>query len=489
VVENVNFIQNKNIKDLSFKIKSDCKKNCFSRPDLASFIKDTRLTQKSTETSSELQLAIIFNIPSNTDEGEYRGTLRFYDGKKAISHPFKIQLSVHSGSATVIPKGLLTPSSDRIVQDLDAGIDYIKYAAEIVLTENAVLTDIESLLLSIGGLFEGELSALGIYQIKFPDAHTPEILDGLIEQLRNNPSVEEASRIVLINSRQFTPSDFMSNWNEDSPEIGHHAQALMYSRFLSAWNLAYENVNPENAAKIKVGIIDSGFDFDHVDLLPNINKSLSSRFSFFGNHGTGVAGVVGAVANNNEKTAGTLWNVDLILRNAGFLSGANVLNRTMFSSAIGEMKFSIDNGVKIINFSNGRNTPDNSNAALKYIDSNSRKMFQRLLSYCDSVSGNCAKDVLFTFAVDNEDKSESGITLDLKNDVPSYLSLTHPNVISVGAVTMGPDSQRLGLGGNIDIAAPGAVWTTMPGNKWSEAIGTSFATPMVAGLGGLILEL
>src|SRR4029450_10815560 len=72
----------------------------------------------------------------------------------------------------------------------------------------------------------------------------------------------------------------------------------------------------------RVAVIDTGFDFDHPDLVPNINFSLSRNFVpgedlGYGlpdpfSHGTHTAGTV-AAAENNFGTIGVAPEAELML--------------------------------------------------------------------------------------------------------------------------------------------------------------------------------
>ena len=86
----------------------------------------------------------------------------------------------------------------------------------------------------------------------------------------------------------------------------------------SQWHLADMNVEAvwntstggttATGQRIAVGIIDSGVDGGHPDLLDNMVFDAPASDE----HGTEVAGVVGAVGNNGEGVSGVNWDVDLV---------------------------------------------------------------------------------------------------------------------------------------------------------------------------------
>lgn len=77
------------------------------------------------------------------------------------------------------------------------------------------------------------------------------------------------------------------------------------------------------SATVLVGVIDSGIDRSHPDLYSRVNVSLSRDFTSGEEetvtsvtdplaHGTYVAGIIGAVANNQQGISGTCFNVTMV---------------------------------------------------------------------------------------------------------------------------------------------------------------------------------
>lgn len=100
----------------------------------------------------------------------------------------------------------------------------------------------------------------------------------------------------------------------------------------NAWNF---NTGSSN---VIVGVLDTGIDSTHQDLANNVNVSKGANFTgdSYGltdphGHGTHVAGIIGAVGNNNIGVTGVAWNVTMvplrIFNSAGSGSLQMLLNR------------------------------------------------------------------------------------------------------------------------------------------------------------------
>lgn len=84
---------------------------------------------------------------------------------------------------------------------------------------------------------------------------------------------------------------------------------------VEAWNAGYRG------AGVRVAVLDSGIDADHPDIAPNLNLALSASFvpgesvdiqpGFYFNHGTHVAGTIGA-ADNGTGVIGVAPEVELV---------------------------------------------------------------------------------------------------------------------------------------------------------------------------------
>ncbi|MEW6399952.1 MAG: S8 family peptidase [Bacillota bacterium] len=218
-------------------------------------------------------------------------------------------------------------------------------------------------------------------------------------------------------------------------------------------------------AGIKVGIVDTGIDKDHPDLLASVKGGyLAIQTGAYKNkgpdawdddngHGTHVAGIVAAVDN----TIGVVG-----VAPEAWLYGVKVLDRTgsgYYSDIIEGIQWCIDNGMQVINMSLGGSTDS---PALH-----------------DAIITAYNREITVVCAAGNEGPGEDTVCYPAR----------YPEVIAVAA-TAADDSvpDFSSRGPEVDIAAPGvSILSTWKGGGYATASGTSMASPHVAGTAALYL--
>lgn len=187
-------------------------------------------------------------------------------------------------------------------------------------------------------------------------------------------------------------------------------------------------------------------------------------------HGTGVAGLMGAARGNGYGIDGVADNVRIIAIKA-------VPNGDEYDKDIANaIRYAVDNGAKVINMSFGKKLSPHKNwvdEAFKYA---------------------AAKDVLLVQASGNDNQNVD-VKPQYPNDTFEDGSVTDmPNVICVGASGANKDETLAATFSNygkknVDVFAPGAKVTSIDNDaEFNTADGTSFASPIVAGIAALILE-
>jgi thermitase len=211
-----------------------------------------------------------------------------------------------------------------------------------------------------------------------------------------------------------------------------------------------------------VAILDTGIDLKHEDLQKNIIRGWNyvkdtSDIQDDNNHGTSVAGVIGADAGNGKGTRGISNGSVLIVK----MLNENGAGTT--ADAIRAIQYSVDKGAKIINISWGGTTYDP--------------------ALYDTVKWTREKGVLIVAAAGNK-----GNCNDVKEDAEYPASFRLSNIISVSAYNNRDKLANFSNYGKetVHLGAPGvAIYSTVRGGyKFVE--GTSFAAPLVAGIAALV---
>lgn len=207
-----------------------------------------------------------------------------------------------------------------------------------------------------------------------------------------------------------------------------------------------------------IAVLDTGIDREHEDLagrvVGEVNFTDSPTISDIYGHGTHVAGIIAAMANNGIGIAGLAYDCRLLNVKVAD-DGGWVTSESLAKGII----WAVDHGARVINMS-------------LYLLEPSVEV-ERAVEYA------WGKGALLV--------ASSGNFLGNRVAYPAY----YEKCLAVAA-TDARDEVTLwsGSGDWVEVAAPGvAIYSTLPGNSYQALSGTSMAAAHVSGLAGLLFTV
>jgi subtilisin family serine protease len=256
-----------------------------------------------------------------------------------------------------------------------------------------------------------------------------------------SPAVEYVERDVALQSFATIPNDTL--WNEQWGPLIVDAP--------SAWDIA------RGSPKTIVAVLDTGVDGTH----PDLQASLVTGYDFVNGdpdpaddegHGTAVAGVIAARTNNDTGQAGICWHCSLMPIKVLDASGSG--NTSDVAAGI---VWAVDHGARVISMSLGG--PGSTQ------------------TLADAVAYAIGKGAVVVAAAGNDGSSEL--------NYPAAFE----GVIGVAGTThTGELYSWSNFGPWVQMAAPGCNVATYLNGEYVNFCGTSSATPIVAGVAGLLFS-
>lgn len=271
-------------------------------------------------------------------------------------------------------------------------------------------------------------------------------VETVLANLRRDPTIEFAERDFV--------AEAASVPNDPYAVTGEEWQIAML-QLPAAWEVTTGNQN------VIVAVLDSGVNAAHPDLagqlLPGQNfvyggTDVSDDFG----HGTAVAGAIAAIGNNGVGVAGVAYGCRVlplkVMDSSGFAS---------YSDIAEGIQYAVDHGARVINLSIAGDSPSATlQSAIDYAWSN---------------------NVVVVAAAGNNSSS-----------TPQYPAACH-HVVGVAASDAGDLLAGFSsFGSYVTLCAPGvSIWTTQRhlDNPYGAWRGTSFASPMVAGVAALVASV
>ncbi len=285
-------------------------------------------------------------------------------------------------------------------------------------------------LASVNARVESTIPQLGIQAMRIPAHIDPRAMARELNRL----GVELAEPDWVVHPAQVTPND---------PLYPNQATYMNRVSAPDAWDLTTGN------SSVVVAVLDTGVLTTHADLAlnmvagRNVYADSNDVTDLFG-HGTMVAGTIAAVGNNNSGIASMAWGCRVMpIR----ICSATTSSTSTFYMSKG-LTWAADNGARVAN-----------------------------ISYSGAGSGAVASGAAYFV-------SKGGVMAMSAGNSAQNMAFAEPtDYLVVGATTWTDTLESYSnYGPAVSLTAPGTVYTTTNSGGYSGAAGTSFSSPMAAGV-------
>ena len=387
-------------------------------------------------------------------------------------------------------------------------IAYVNNEVVVYFKDGATVAQKQKLFDSLGAKVIGCTEILNKYQLRLPDEKNFFDLQLLCTKLRAESTVQYANcNMALHVTEDFVPDDpwlhsdgtsAAPKWDETYVYGGNWW--LSATQTISAWDYS-EAFHP-----IRIGILDSGFDVEHEDLQGKISfpSKYYERTNLSSSHGTHVAGIVSANANNQIGITGICDKAELLCvdwepeKKAGQFWSTN---ERIFTGVIALIK----NGAKVINMSLGSSGAYEESKKFTW---NIGMYFEGVL-FSYTVASLLARgyDFLVVQSAGNGNKANepcdsyyngSFSCITPRNTFTGLTGISKQEVLNhiiiVGSSTYAHKNKNFyqssfsNYGDGVSIFAPGSsVYSTdlQENGNYSYKSGTSMAAPVVTGIAAL----
>ncbi len=387
---------------------------------------------------------------------------------------------------------------DIDVVNVDGESGYVKDLLAVFVDENMSFSEKLAFFNTCGGILVGWCAPADLYVIRY----FPMTYEQIVSKC---DALEEKSGIALAipvstykTQSNFTPNDEFDakkekvDWDELNPSGSNWWLEAVQAR--QAWDYS------DYFGSINVGIVDSGFETDHPELVgkisfPSDKYANRNRADF---HGTHIAGIIGANKNNGIGISGICDNSKLIC--VDWEPELLQIWHTELAILFGFSAI-VKAGAKVVNFSLGISA-SRTDDSLGLMDSVftpaavSLMMASLLSKGYDFVAVQSAGNGDFYGDPMNTDYNGHFCAITEKNAFTGFTGVSVRELLDRIIIVAGVDNSGNGtytqaeytnVGKNVDIAAPGTdIYSSTVYGDYEYLTGTSMSAPIVTGIASLV---
>ena len=387
---------------------------------------------------------------------------------------------------------------ESIQTDEESGKGYVDNILLAYFSEESSEKDKEFIVEHLNGEIAGRIDAINQLQIRIPSM-TKEELENTCKETMEADCVEYCAYDTVYDSNiiDTIPKDqwdyFDASW--DPSHFSRQNWGLMAIDAPKAWTL-----NQNNKGTV-IGIVDSGIDIDHEDLKGRIDFP-SREAEFFNtpsDHGTHIAGIIGAIANNQTGLTGMDWNSKIMAYDC-FMDKEIVTGNDIIAG----IATLVENGAKVINLSVGCSASALSN---HFATIPEEDVDREAMDIAVPVSMMLASGYDFLLVQAAGNGAKDGIGVDAKyngafcaissSNADNYFASSQDlidHIIIVGNAEPFENGYRQEISSNggdrVSIFAPGTyILSCVPNDLYAYMTGTSMAAPYVTASAAMVWSM